>query len=173
MSLAQYEMDLLYGSKGREEVKSMTDSNPSTNKSTIMVVDDNPDIVEILCKILEEKGFNVRCACNGKDLFAGIEELKPDLILLDIMMPQMDGLEALTRLKGDRVTASIPVILLTAKTRYKDVLGGYKMGAECYITKPYTVRQLLTRIEAALSRGQGDSVENPQSPLPCSLASRS
>jgi DNA-binding response OmpR family regulator len=162
MSLAQYEDGYtLQSKKQREEVRSMTDSNPSTGKSTIMVVDDNPDIVELLCKTLEEKGFNVRCAYNGKDLFAGMKELKPDLILLDIMMPQMDGLEALNRLKGDRGTASIPVILLTAKTRYEDVIGGYKMGAEYYITKPYTVRQLFTGINFLLSGGQGDSLENP------------
>ncbi len=139
----------------------MTDSHPSTSKSTIMVVDDNPDIVEVLCKTLEEKGFNVRCAYSGKDLFAGLEELKPDLILLDVMMPEMDGLEVLTRIKGDRGTASIPVILLTAKTRYQDVLGGYKTGADCYMTKPFTTTQLLTGINRLLSRGQGDSVERP------------
>jgi len=139
----------------------MTNSHLPARKSTIIVVDDNPEIVEILCKILEEKGFNVRCAYSAKDFFADMEGLKPDLILLDIMMPHMDGLEVLTRLKGDRGTASIPVILLTAKTQYEDVLRGYKMGADYYMTKPYTATQLLTGINFLLSRGQGDSVERP------------
>ena len=139
----------------------MTDSHFPSTKKTIMVVDDNRGLVDVLRIRLESQRFNVRCAYSGKDLFAGLEELKPDLILLDIMMPQMDGLEVLTRLKNDPDTASIPVILLTAKGQYEDVLGGYKMGADSYITKPFTVRQLLTGIKMLLSKGQGDSVENP------------
>ena len=106
----------------------MTESPIPASKRTIMVVDDNHDLVEIVRLTLESKGFNVRCAYNGQELFTGLEELKPDLILLDVMMPQMDGLKVLTRLKGDPGTASIPVILLTAKVQYVDVLGGYKMG---------------------------------------------
>jgi len=161
MSLAHYKGRFIYGPRNREEVKSMTDSNPSTSKSTIMVVDDNPDIIEVLRKILEEKGFNVRCAYSGKDLFAGMEELKPDLIILDVMMPEMDGLEVLTRLKGDPGTASIPAMMLTAKVQYEEVLRGYKMGADYYITKPCTATQLLTGVNTLLSRDQGDSVESP------------
>ncbi len=116
-----------------------------------MVVDDNPDQVDILRITLEWKGFNVRCAYSGKDLFAGLEKLKPDLILLDIMMPQMDGLEVLTRLRENSDTASIPVIFLTAKVHHEDVLRGYKMGAEYYITKPFDNTQLLQGINSILS----------------------
>ncbi len=76
----------------------MTDSHFPASKRTIMVVDDHPDIVEILRKMLELTGFNVRCAYNGLELFASLKEQIPDLILLDIMIPQMDGLEVLTRL---------------------------------------------------------------------------
>ncbi len=119
-----------------------------------MVVDDNPDIVEILCNILEEKGFNVRCAYNGKEVFAGLKEQKPDLILLDIMMPKMNGLEVLYRLKGNPSTSSIPVILVTSKVQYEDILGGYKTGADYYITKPFTEIQLLTGINLFLSGNQ-------------------
>ncbi len=139
----------------------MADSHYPAAKKTIMVVDDNRGLVEVIRHRLESQSFNVMCAYSGKDLFASMEELKPDLILLDIMMPQMDGLKALTQLKGDPDTASIPVILLTAKVQYQDVLGGYKMEADSYITKPFTVRQILTAIKILLSRGQGDSVENP------------
>jgi len=126
-----------------------------------MVVDDNPEIVDTVRLLLEQKGFNVRCAYSGKDLFAGMGELKPDLIILDVMMPEMDGLEVLTRLKGDPDTASIPAILLTAKVQYEEVLRGYKMGADYYITKPCTATQLLTGVNTLLSRDQGDSVESP------------
>ena len=125
-----------------------------------MVVDDNHDLVEVVRLTLESKGFNVRCAYNGQELFTGLEELKPDLIILDVMMPQMDGLKVLTRLKGDPGTASIPVILLTAKVQYEDVLGGYKLGADYYITKPFTKSQLLDGVNSILSRDQAQSVES-------------
>ncbi len=88
----------------------------------------------------------MQCAYSGKELFAGLKKQKPDLIILDIMMPQMDGLEVLTRLKEDSDTASIPVILLTAKVQHKDVLVGYQKGADYYITKPFTTDQLLAGI---------------------------
>ena len=83
-----------------------------------------------------------------------MSEKKRDLIVLDIMMPQMDGLEVLTRLKGEPATATIPVILLTAKVQYEDVLGGYKMGADYYITKPFTSTQLLNGINLLLGEGK-------------------
>ncbi len=124
-----------------------------------MVVDDYPDLVEIVRITLELKGFNVTCAYSGKHLFAGLEELKPDLILLDIMMPQMDGLEVLTRLKGNPATASIPVILLTIKGQPEDVIEGYKGGADIYITKPFTSTQVLEGINLILGGDQDPSVE--------------
>ncbi len=120
----------------------------------IMVVDDNPDIVTIVKTILEGKGYEVQCAYSGQEVFNLLKEQKPDLIVLDIMMPQMDGLEVLTRLKGEPSTATIPVILLTAKVQYEDVLGGYKMGADYYITKPFTSTQLLNGINLLLGEGK-------------------
>jgi len=126
-----------------------------------MVVDDSPDLVEILRITLESKGFNVRCAYSGKDLFASLEEQKPDLILLDIMMPQMDGLELLTRLKENSDTASIPVILLTAKVQHEDLLRGYEMGADYYITKPFTPTQVLEGVNLVLGEYQGQSAGSP------------
>ncbi|MEE8112911.1 MAG: response regulator [Nitrososphaerales archaeon] len=129
----------------------MADSHSPPSKRSIIVVDDNPDLVDIVRIMLEEKGFNVRCACSGQELFAGLEEQKPDLILLDIMMPQMNGLEVLTLLKENPDTRSIPVILLTAKVQYEDILGGYKTGADYYITKPFTDTQLITGINLLLS----------------------
>ncbi len=132
------------------KVKSMTDSHFPASKRTIMVVDDCTDLVTIVRLLLENAGFNVMCAYNGTQLFDGLEKQKPDLILLDIMMPKMDGMEVLTRLKGDPSTASIPVILLTAKMLYEDVLEGYKLGADEYITKPFTRTQLMTSINRLL-----------------------
>ncbi len=122
------------------------------SKRTIMVVDDDPEVVGVVRTILEQIDFNVICVYSSLEIFASLEEQKPDLILLDIIMPQMDGLEALTRLKENPETASIPVILLTAKVQHDDVLGGYKMGADYYLTKPFTNTQLLTGIKLLLSR---------------------
>ncbi len=139
----------------------MTDSNLPARKSTIMVVDDNPDIVNNVRLLLEQKEFNVRCAYNGNEVFAGLKEQKPDLILLDIMMPKMDGLEVLNLLRGNPSTSSIPVILVTAKVQYEDILGGYKTGADYYITKPFTKIQLLTGINLLL----GENDRRPSLPL--------
>ncbi len=144
-----------------DEVKSMTDSLFQATKSTIMVVDDNPDIVTIVKTILEVKGYGVQSAYSGQEVFNLLGEQKPDLIILDIMMPEMDGLKVLTRLKGDAGTASIPVILLTAKVQYEDIQRGYKMGADYYITKPFTSTQLMTGIKLLLTKDQDHSVESP------------
>jgi CheY-like chemotaxis protein len=119
-----------------------------------MVVDDNPDIITIVKTILEGRGYTVFSASSGPELLNILPNQKPDLIILDIMMPEMDGLEVLTRLKGKTETATIPVILLTAKVQYEDVLGGYKLGADYYITKPFTSTQLVNGINLLLGEGK-------------------
>jgi len=123
-------------------------------KKTIMVVDDNPDIITIVKTILEGKGYQVLSASSGQELLNLLTDRKPDLIILDIMMPEMDGLEVLGRLKAVTETASIPVILLTAKVQYEDVLGGYKLGADYYITKPFTSTQLVNGINLLLGESK-------------------
>jgi PleD family two-component response regulator len=87
-----------------EEVNSMANSRLSKSKPTIMVVDDNQDLVEIVRLTLEAKGFKVSCAYNGQELLDSLENQKPDLILLDVMMPRMDGLQVLKRVKGNPST---------------------------------------------------------------------
>ncbi len=138
----------------------MTDPPIPGSKRSIMMVDDNPEVVEVVRITLEGKGFNVRCAYSGKDLFSGLEEQKPDLILLDIMMPEMDGLKVLTRLREKSDTASIPVILLTAMVQQEDIFEGYKRGADYYITKPFSPTQLLEGINLMLGGDQGRSVKS-------------
>ena len=122
-----------------------------------MVVDDNPDIITIVKTILEGRGFTVFSASSGPELLNLLPTQKADLIILDIMMPEMDGLEVLTRLKGKTETSTIPVILLTAKVQYEDVLGGYKLGADYYITKPFTSTQLVNGINLLLGEGKAAS----------------
>jgi len=116
-----------------------------------MVVDDNSDVLEITRILLESEGFNVRCAYSGKGLFAGLEEQKPDLILLDIRMPEMDGLEVLRRLKGAPETSSIPIIMITTLVKDEDWFAAHKLGADYYITKPFDNNNILTAITHILN----------------------
>lgn len=124
------------------------------NNKTIMVVDDNPDIITIVRTILEGKGFNVLSASSGAECLETLKSQKPDLIVLDIMMPEMDGLEVLTRLKAMSEFSNVPIVLLTAKVQYEDVLGGYKLGADYYITKPFTSTQLINGINLLLGENK-------------------
>lgn len=117
---------------------------------TIMVVDDNENATLMTARMLTGLGFDVMTAFDGPNALAQIAERHPDCILLDIMMPRMSGLEVLARLKHDPGTMGIPVIMLTAKSQDEDVLTGYKEGAEYYITKPCTSRDLSYGIRLVL-----------------------
>ncbi len=130
----------------------MPDSNSPASKTTIMVIDDQPDILDIVKAILERSGYVVQVADSGMEAFSLMEEKKPDLIILDIMMPQMDGWKVLKQLKGNADYSSIPVILLTVKVQHEDVLKGYKLGADYYITKPFNSSQLIVGINFILSK---------------------
>lgn len=121
-------------------------------KKTIFVVDDNYDLVQMVRLILEGGGFEAIGLYGGLELFKRLETQKPDLIFLDIMMPQMDGLEVLTRLKGVPDTSSIPVILLTAKIMPSDINEAFELGADDYITKPFTRVRLIDAINSCLSK---------------------
>jgi CheY-like chemotaxis protein len=125
--------------------------------STVLVVDDNPDSVTILRTILESRGFQVSAATSGAEALEMLKTLTPDLVLLDVMMPEMSGLDVLQQIKESAPTGRVPVILVTARTHDDDVLSGYQYGADYYITKPFTSKQLLYGINLVL--GKGDSVE--------------
>jgi len=132
----------------------MSDSHPPVSKGTIMVVDNDPDTITIVKTILEAIGYGVQTAYNGSEVFSRLEEQKPDLIILDIMMPQMDGMEVLERLNGTAETSSIPVILLTAKVQYDDLIECYKLAADYYIMKPFNSTQLINGINYVFSGDQ-------------------
>lgn len=123
-----------------------------TGLKTIMVVDDNQVFVDVVRRMLEKRGFAVECVYSGLEAFARLEVKKPDLIVLDIMMPEMDGLQVLARLKAASETSSIPVILVTAKSKDLDVLTGYQMGGDYYITKPFSSHQLMSGIDLLLTQ---------------------
>jgi CheY-like chemotaxis protein len=124
------------------------------SQQTILVVDDNPDSITILQSILETRGYRVVVADSGPTALQRVqEEPCPDLVLLDVMMPEMNGLEVLQAIKETHATARLPVILVTAKTHDEDVLSGYQYGADYYITKPFTAKQLLYGIDLVLGKG--------------------
>ena len=122
----------------------------SNDKETILVVDDTPENIDVLVGILRDR-YKVRAALNADQAFKAIAKSKPDLILLDIMMPEIDGYEVCRRLKEDAETQSLPVIFLTAKTGVEDEIKGFSLGAVDYITKPISPPVVLARVETHLS----------------------
>jgi adenylate cyclase len=116
----------------------------------ILVVDDVPDNVDILQMRLEAQGYEVATAADGLDALEKIRELMPDLVLLDVMMPKLDGIETVKRLKADSSLPFIPVILVTAKADASDVIGGLEAGGDDYLTKPVDHAALSARVRAML-----------------------
>jgi two-component system, OmpR family, response regulator RpaA len=118
----------------------------------VLVVDDDPAILELVCVNLEMSGYEVIEAPDGTKGQALALQLRPDLIVLDLMLPQVDGLTICQRLRRDERTAEIPILLLTALSQTKDKVGGLNAGADDYLTKPFELEELLARVRALLRR---------------------
>ena len=123
-------------------------------KATVLIVEDDPDIVELLQYTLEREGYPVLAAQNGEKGLAEAKRRKPDLILLDLMLPGLDGLEVCKALKSHDSTKNIPIVMLTAKGEESDVVVGLEFGADDYVRKPFSPRELVARIKTVLRRGQ-------------------
>jgi len=121
------------------------------NRGNILVVDDKPDNLRLLVNLLSEQGYQVRPVPNGKLAISGSQAIPPDLILLDVMMPEMDGFETCHQLKASSITKNIPIIFLTAKTSTEDIVKGFNLGAVDYVTKPFNQSELLARVDTHLS----------------------
>jgi two-component system, OmpR family, alkaline phosphatase synthesis response regulator PhoP len=121
-------------------------------KQKILAVDDEEDILELLRFNLTQQGFSVICAASGEDALKFARAEKPDLILLDLLLPGIDGLEVARRLKNDATTKEMPVIMVTAKGEEADIVTGLEVGAEDYITKPFSRKVLIARVRAVLRR---------------------
>jgi CheY-like chemotaxis protein len=126
------------------------------------MVDDDALNVRLVQRVLEARGFSVESAASGMEALAAIDRRRPDVIILDIMMPGMTGVEVLDRVKASPRLASIPVIMLTAKEGDEDLLASYRAGADYYVTKPLVVEQLLNGL--ALVLGQSPRQPTPASP---------
>jgi len=123
-------------------------------KPKILVVDDEPDALEVLGFKLREAGFTPIFADDGAGALTAVRAEKPDLIVLDLMLPEIDGLEVCKILRRDPTTATIPILMLTAKAAEMDRVLGLELGADDYVTKPYSPRELVLRIRKLLKRGQ-------------------
>jgi DNA-binding response OmpR family regulator len=132
----------------------------------ILVVDDEPPIRDILKFQLENAGFVVKCAEDGLEGLQMAEEDPPDLVLLDLMIPQMDGYEVCRRLKAAYGTRHVPVIILTARGELDEKLKGLENGANDYVTKPFSMPELLMRVKNVLSWSQSQREANPLTGLP-------
>jgi two-component system phosphate regulon response regulator PhoB len=133
--------------------------SPSPNKK-ILIVEDEPDVVDLLTLQLRKAGgFSVVTAPDGAEGLKKARSEAPALIVLDLMLPRMSGLEVCKVLKSDSLTAHIPIIMLTAKAEEIDRIVGLEFGADDYVTKPFSPREMLLRIKAILRRGPGELVE--------------
>jgi two-component system phosphate regulon response regulator PhoB len=120
---------------------------------TVVVVEDEADIQEVIEYNLRREGFRVICAQDGESGLRRAREESPDLVLLDLMLPDVDGVEVCRLLKENPLTRTIPVIMVTAKGEESDVILGLGLGADDYITKPFSPREVVARVKAVLRRG--------------------
>ena len=127
----------------------------------VLVVEDEPDIRDLLAFHLEREGYLVTRASTGAEALRQLRATAPDLVILDLMLPEMDGLEVCRRLRADAGTAALPVIMLTAKGDEVDRVVGLEIGADDYIVKPFSPKELLARVRAVLRRSRAPAAVTP------------
>jgi len=122
-------------------------------KKSVLVVDDQPHIVRLIQVNLEKEGFQVTTAADGVEGLQKVREIRPDLVILDVIMPRKDGFEVLRDIKSDPELLDIPVIMLTVKTHNADIVEGLKEGAEMYLPKPFHPKELVALVKRVLETG--------------------
>jgi len=123
-------------------------------KAKILIIEDDHDIVDLLVFNLQEEDYDTAAACEGREGIAAALSYQPDLIILDIMLPVMDGFEVCRALKRQKATLDIPIIILSARSQETDKVVGLELGADDYVTKPFSPRELVARIRAILRRNR-------------------
>jgi adenylate cyclase len=121
--------------------------------ATILVVDDDPVIQKLLAVNFEMEGYRVVTAGDGEEALAQVAIERPDAVVLDVMMPKIDGIEVVRRMRADVAAATIPVLLLSARAQAKDIAEGLDAGADAYMTKPFDPVDLLERVASLIGRG--------------------
>lgn len=130
------------------------------SKEKILVVDDEQDLVKLIRYHLEKDGYKVISAYNGEDALFLARREKPGLVILDLMLPGIDGLEVCRKLKADPELANTAIVMLTAKGEESDITMGLKLGADDYMTKPFSPKELVARVQAVLRRTQNAAITN-------------
>jgi len=125
----------------------------SQRKRTILIVDDEEDVLDLLQLVFETSGFAVRRAATGKSAVSIAYEEPPDVVLLDVMMPEMDGWQVIRTLKADERTRQVPVVMLSARAERRDKMIGLQEGAEGYIAKPFSPSEVVREVQSFLERG--------------------
>lgn len=134
----------------------------ATSSNRILIIEDEPDVIDMLSiNLRKTDGFTIATAADGATGLRAAREDPPALIILDLMLPKMPGLEVCKILKTDHATKHIPIIMLTAKAEEIDRIVGLEFGADDYVTKPFSPREMVLRVKAILRRGKGDVVEEP------------
>jgi two-component system alkaline phosphatase synthesis response regulator PhoP len=143
----------------RRSSKSGTKKDPRAIKTSqkILVVEDEKNIAKVVGYNLEKEGFEVVLAGDGEQALKLVREADPDLVILDLMLPKLDGLEVCRQIRADAKRARLPIIMLTAKTQETDRVVGLEMGADDYISKPFSPRELVARVKAVLRRARGQA----------------
>jgi two-component system, OmpR family, alkaline phosphatase synthesis response regulator PhoP len=131
-------------------------------KEKILVVDDEEDILELVSYNLTRDGYNVICASTGEEGLNTAKSKLPDLVILDLMLPGIDGLDVARGLKGDKNTKNIPIIMLSAKGEEADIVTGLELGADDYVSKPFSPRILAARVRAVLRRKTDQAVTDKE-----------
>ena len=126
-------------------------------RTRVLVVDDEPDLLELVHYNLTKAGYDVACVTSGAEALSHVRMHTPDLILLDVLLPDIDGLEVCKVLRRNPQTSMIPIVMLTARSEDADIVAGLEIGADDYLTKPFSPRVLLARIKAVLRRQQSDA----------------
>ncbi len=129
------------------------------SREKILIVEDEVDICEVLKYNLQKEGYRISIITSGEETLKTAQYLQPHLILLDLMLPGIDGLEVCRLLKNDRQTQSIPVIILTAKSGESDIITGLELGADDYVTKPFSPKILIARVRTTLRRKLQKSID--------------
>jgi PleD family two-component response regulator len=137
-------------------------------KSRILVVEDDPDIGTMLRTYFENQGFEISIADRGQDALSLTRHSLPQLIVLDIMLPDMDGYEVCRQLRSSSRTSHIPILFLTQRDERRDRIAGLELGADDYITKPFDIEELRLRVQNAMARAERESLTDPRTGLPAS-----
>jgi len=146
---------------------------PRALTQDVLIVEDEPDIRQLIVFNLESEGFRCRTAANGLDALREVRSRIPDLVLLDLMLPGLDGREVCRRLRAGEATAALPIIMLTARADEVDRVVGLEMGADDYVVKPFSPRELVARVRAVLRRarpGEGAAPMLSAGPLALDVA---